>query len=84
MRGSQWAAGRARGGGATSRPSLPKAPFFWGKTGTLTHTCCLAGYLRCQSGRRLAVVFFNNNLPGDDQPTRDTMQRLLTEVRGRL
>jgi len=62
----------------------PKAPFFWGKTGTLTHTCCLAGYLRCQSGRLLAVVFFNNNLPGDDQPTRDTMQRLLTEVRGRL
>jgi D-alanyl-D-alanine carboxypeptidase/D-alanyl-D-alanine-endopeptidase (penicillin-binding protein 4) len=62
----------------------PKVTWFWGKTGTLTHTCNLAGYVRCKSGRLVAVTFFNNSIPGDDQATRNAMQRLLGEVRARL
>ncbi|MBJ6145281.1 D-alanyl-D-alanine carboxypeptidase [Hymenobacter sp. BT559] len=62
----------------------PKAPWLWGKTGTLTHTCNLAGYVRCKSGRLVAVTFFNNSIPGDDQATRNAMERLLREVHERL
>jgi D-alanyl-D-alanine carboxypeptidase/D-alanyl-D-alanine-endopeptidase (penicillin-binding protein 4) len=62
----------------------PKMPWFWGKTGTLTHTCNLAGYVRCKSGRLVAVTFFNNSIPGNDQATRNAMERLLHEVRERL
>ena len=62
----------------------PKMPWFWGKTGTLTHTCNLAGYVRCKSGRLVAVTFFNNSIPGNDQATRNAMERLLREVRERL
>lgn len=62
----------------------PRQPWFWGKTGTLTHTCNLAGYLRCKSGRLVAVTFFNNNILGDDQRTRDAMQWILSEVRQQL
>ncbi|RZK62152.1 MAG: hypothetical protein EOO59_03285 [Hymenobacter sp.] len=79
----------AGGGQGTLRkryfePGPPKLPWFWGKTGTLTHTCNLAGYLRCKSGRLVAVTFFNNGIPGDDQRTRDAMQWILSEVRARL
>ncbi|MGI4874640.1 MAG: D-alanyl-D-alanine carboxypeptidase [Janthinobacterium lividum] len=62
----------------------PKQPWLWGKTGTLTHTCNLAGFVRCKSGRLVAVTFFNNGIPGDDQATRNAMQRLLGEVRAWL
>ncbi|WP_460584321.1 D-alanyl-D-alanine carboxypeptidase [Hymenobacter arcticus] len=62
----------------------PKVTWFWGKTGTLTHTCNLAGYVRCKSGRLVAVTFFNNGIPGDDQRTRNSMQWILSEVRARL
>ena len=62
----------------------PKTTWFWGKTGTLTHTCNLAGYLRCRSGRLLAVTFFNNNIFDDDQATRNEMERLLRQLRARL
>ncbi len=62
----------------------PKATWLWGKTGTLTHTCNLAGYVRCKSGRLVAVTFFNNSIPGNDQATRNAMERLLHEVRERL
>jgi D-alanyl-D-alanine carboxypeptidase/D-alanyl-D-alanine-endopeptidase (penicillin-binding protein 4) len=62
----------------------PKTPWLWGKTGTLTHTCNLAGYVRCRSGRLVAVTFFNNSIPGNDQATRNAMERLLHEVRERL
>nr|WP_236018529.1 D-alanyl-D-alanine carboxypeptidase [Hymenobacter sp. BT559] len=62
----------------------PKVTWLWGKTGTLTHVCNLTGYVRCKSGRLVAVTFFNNNIPGDDQATRNAMQRLLGEVRARL
>ncbi|WP_223653640.1 D-alanyl-D-alanine carboxypeptidase [Hymenobacter psoromatis] len=79
----------AGGGQGTLRrryfePGPPKMPWFWGKTGTLTHTCNLAGYVRCKSGRLVAVTFFNNGIPGDDQRTRNAMQWLLSEVRQRL
>ncbi|QKG58657.1 D-alanyl-D-alanine carboxypeptidase [Hymenobacter sp. BRD128] len=79
----------AGGGQGTLRkryfePGPPKVTWFWGKTGTLTHTCNLAGFVRCKSGRLVAVTFFNNGVPGDDQATRNAMQRLLSEVRARL
>ncbi|MGI4733597.1 MAG: D-alanyl-D-alanine carboxypeptidase [Janthinobacterium lividum] len=62
----------------------PKTTWLWGKTGTLTHTCNLAGFVRCKSGRLVAVTFFNNSIPGNDQATRNAMERLLREVRERL
>ncbi len=62
----------------------PKTTWFWGKTGTLTHTCNLAGYLRCRSGRLLAVTFLHNNIRADDQATRNEMERLLRQLRERL
>ena len=79
----------AGGGHGTLRkryfePGPPKLTWFWGKTGTLTHTCNLTGYLRCKSGRLVAVTFFNNSIMGDDQATRNAMQHLLSEVRERL
>ena len=79
----------AGGGQGTLRkryfePGPPKVTWFWGKTGTLTHTCNLAGYVRCKSGRLVAVTFFNNSIPGNDQATRNAMERLLHEVRERL
>ncbi|RZL14472.1 MAG: hypothetical protein EOO62_05365 [Hymenobacter sp.] len=79
----------AGGGQGTLRkryfePGPPKVTWFWGKTGTLTHTCNLAGYVRCKSGRLVAVTFFNNGIPGDDQRTRNSMQWILSEVRTRL
>ena len=79
----------AGGGQGTLRrryfePGPPKLTWLWGKTGTLTHTCNLAGYVRCKSGRLVAITFFNNSIPGDDQATRNAMQRLLGEVRARL
>lgn len=62
----------------------PKTTWLWGKTGTLTHTCNLAGYVRCKSGRLVAVTFFNNSIPASDQATRNAMEHLLREVRERL
>jgi hypothetical protein len=32
----------------------------------------------------VAVTFFNNSIPGNDQATRNAMERLLREVRERL
>jgi len=32
----------------------------------------------------VAVTFFNNSIPGDDQATRNVMERLLREVRDKL
>ena len=74
------------GGQGTLRKRYKDAagPWFWGKTGTLTHTCNLAGYVRTKSGRLLAVSWLNNSVPGDDQAVRNTMQRILGEVRNRL
>jgi D-alanyl-D-alanine carboxypeptidase/D-alanyl-D-alanine-endopeptidase (penicillin-binding protein 4) len=76
----------AGGGQGTLRKRYHDAggTWFWGKTGTLTHTCNLAGYVRTKSGRLLAVSFLNNSIPGDDQPVRNAMQRILGEVRNRL
>ncbi|TGE23956.1 hypothetical protein E5K00_01705 [Hymenobacter aquaticus] len=76
----------AGGGQGTLRHRYHDArgPWLWGKTGTLTHTCNLAGYVRTRSGRLLAVSFLNNSIPGSDQPTRNEMQRILGQVRKRL
>nr|WP_262908765.1 D-alanyl-D-alanine carboxypeptidase [Hymenobacter translucens] len=76
----------AGGGQGTLRRRYRDAngTWFWGKTGTLTNTCNLAGYVRTKSGRLLAVSFLNNSIPGDDQAVRNTMQRILGQVRTRL
>ena len=68
--------------GPGGRPA--KQTWLWGKTGTLSNNHTLCGYLRTKSGRLLAVVFMNNNIPGDDQAARNEMERLLTQVRARL
>jgi len=59
-------------------------PWFWGKTGTLSNNVNICGYVRTKTGRLVAVSFFNNSFPGDDQPVRNEMERLLREVRNRL
>ena len=76
----------AGGGQGTLRKRYHDAagPWFWGKTGTLTHNVNICGYVRTKSGRLVAVSFFNNSFPGDDQPVRNEMERLLREVRDRL
>ena len=76
----------AGGGQGTLRKRYHDAagPWFWGKTGTLTHNVNICGYVRTKSGRLLAVSFFNNSFPGDDQPVRGEMERLLRAVRDRL
>jgi D-alanyl-D-alanine carboxypeptidase/D-alanyl-D-alanine-endopeptidase (penicillin-binding protein 4) len=84
----------AGGGQGTLRkryfdPAGPKGvparqTWLWGKTGTLSNNHNLCGYLRTKSGRLVAVVFMNNNFPGDDYPLRNEMQRLLGQVRTRL
>ena len=58
--------------------------WFWGKTGTLSNNVNICGYVRTKTGRLVAVSFFNNSFPGDDQPVRNEMERLLREVRDRL
>ena len=68
----------------TTTRAVPRQPWFWGKTGSLTHTVNLAGYVRTRRGRLLAVSFFNNGVPGDDQPVRNEVERLLRQVRERL
>ena len=76
----------AGGGPGTLRKRYHDAagPWFWGKTGTLTHTFNLAGYVRTRSGRLLAVSWLNNGIAGDDQAVRNEMQRILGQVRQRL
>ena len=76
----------AGGGQGTLRQRYHDAagPWFWGKTGTLTNTVNLGGYVRTKTGRLVAVAFFNNGYPSDDQPVRNEMERLLRQVRDRL
>jgi len=66
------------------RPVAGGGTWLWGKTGTLTHTHNLMGYLRTKSGRLLAFSFLNNNVPVDDAPLRTEMEKILTQVRERL
>ncbi|MBC8081954.1 MAG: D-alanyl-D-alanine carboxypeptidase, partial [Hymenobacter sp.] len=78
----------AAGGGHGSlrrryRPVVPGRAWLWGKTGTLSNHHGLAGYLRTRSGRLLAFSFLHNNIPGDDAPVRNEMERVLTLVRER-
>ncbi|MBF9238128.1 D-alanyl-D-alanine carboxypeptidase [Hymenobacter sp. BT683] len=76
----------AGGGQGTLRKRYRDATgtWFWGKTGTLTNTVNLCGYVRTKTGRLVAVTFFNNGYPADDQPVRNEMERLLRQVRDRL
>lgn len=76
----------AGGGQGTLRKRYRDAngTWFWGKTGTLTNTMNLCGYVRTKTGRLVAVTFFNNGYPADDQPVRNEMERLLRQVRDRL
>ena len=74
----------ARPGAKKGARATPKQTWLWGKTGTLSNNHSLCGYLRTRSGRLVAVVFMNNNFPGDDYPLRNEMQRLLGQVRARL
>ena len=59
-------------------------PWLWGKTGTLTNTHNLAGYLRTRSGRLLAFTFFNNGYVVPTSDIRREMERVLTLVRERM
>ncbi|MFD2785099.1 D-alanyl-D-alanine carboxypeptidase/D-alanyl-D-alanine-endopeptidase [Hymenobacter rubripertinctus] len=59
-------------------------PWLWGKTGTLTNTHNLAGYLRTRSGRLVAFSFFNNGYVVPTSDIRREMERVLTLVRDRL
>ena len=60
-----------------------RGPWVWGKTGTLTGTHNLSGYLRTKSGRLLAFSFLNNNYVLPTSAVRQEMERVLAEVRQR-
>ncbi|MCB2378286.1 D-alanyl-D-alanine carboxypeptidase [Hymenobacter sp. BT635] len=61
-----------------------RGPWFWGKTGTLTNTHNLCGYLRTRKGRLLAVSFLNNNYVVETSVVRKEVERILAQVRDRL
>ncbi|TGE15203.1 D-alanyl-D-alanine carboxypeptidase/D-alanyl-D-alanine-endopeptidase [Hymenobacter elongatus] len=76
----------AGGGHGTLRRGYHDArgPWFWGKTGTLTNTHNLCGYLRTRKGRLLAVSFLNNNHVVETSAVRKEMERILAQVRDRM
>ncbi|TGE22407.1 hypothetical protein E5K00_19395 [Hymenobacter aquaticus] len=76
----------AGGGHGTLRRGYHDArgPWFWGKTGTLTNTHNLCGYLRTRKGRLLAVSFLNNHHVVETSAVRREMERILGQVRERL
>ncbi|WP_048826046.1 D-alanyl-D-alanine carboxypeptidase/D-alanyl-D-alanine-endopeptidase [Hymenobacter sp. DG25B] len=61
-----------------------RGPWVWGKTGTLSNTHNLAGYLRTKKGRLLAFSFMNNNHVQESSAIRQEMQKVLAQVRERM
>ncbi len=78
------AAGGGQGTLHRAYPGGKTGPWLWGKTGTLTNTHNLAGYLRTHSGRLVAFSFFNNGYVVPTSDIRREMERVLTQVRDRL
>ncbi len=59
-------------------------PFVYAKTGTLSNSHCLSGYVFTQSGKRLTFSFMHNNytLPSDE--LKMEMERVLKVIHGRF
>lgn len=55
-------------------------PYIYAKTGTLTHTHCLSGYLLTKSGKTLYFSFMHNNYPINPNELKREMEKVLYKV----
>jgi len=55
-------------------------PYIYAKTGTLSNNHCLSGYLRTAKGKWLIFSFMHNHYPGNSDPIKREMERILWQV----
>lgn len=55
-------------------------PYIYAKTGTLTHTHCLSGYLLTKSGKTLFFSFMHNNYPIHSDELKREMEKVLYKI----
>ena len=55
-------------------------PYIYAKTGTLTHTHCLSGYLLTKSGKTLYFSFMHNNYPINPDELKREMESVLYKI----
>lgn len=55
-------------------------PYIYAKTGTLTHTHCLSGYLLTKSGKTLYFSFMHNNYPIPSDELKREMEKVLYKI----
>lgn len=58
-----------------------EAPYVYAKTGTLSNTTALSGYVYTDSGRRLNFSFLNNNYVISNNAVRAEMQKVLEFIK---
>ncbi len=73
------------GGESGTIKNLYKAeqPYVFAKTGTLSNTTALSGYIKTSTGKTLLFCFFHNNFVGDSASLKRSMEEVLREVRDR-
>lgn len=66
--------------GTVKRWYKNEPPYLYGKTGTLSNTHCLSGYLVTRKGRTLIFSFMNNNHPAPSSVVRQEMESILKQL----
>ncbi len=57
-------------------------PYIYAKTGTLSNSICLSGYLLTKSGKTLYFSFLHNNYPIPSDDLKREMDKILIQVHG--